>query len=278
MKSSVRRDVQLNVPTQHAKSIRPKQSLGQNFLRDENISRKIVSSLNIRANDLVVEIGPGEAALTKYLAPQVHKLIVIDVDARVINRMHELFPKDEVEILHQDFLATDFENIRARRKADKLRVIGNIPYNITSPILFHILDNRIHVSDATLMMQKEVARRLVAKPNTKDYGILAVFCQLFADVELLFDVSPSCFFPQPKVTSSVVRLRILPSPRFQLNDEMFFRKMVRAIFGKRRKTLRNSLGYFLDAMSTTLAEFDLMKRPEQLSIEELVELANSLKT
>lgn len=256
--------------------IRPKQSLGQNFLRDENISRKIVASLNTQPDDVVLEIGPGEAALTKYLVPQVHKLIVVDVDERVINRMQRMYPNNEVEILHQDFLKTNFEEMLLRRNATKLRIIGNIPYNITSPILFHILDNRSHVSDATVMMQKEVAKRLVAKPKTKDYGILAVFCQLFTDVELLFDVSAACFFPPPKVTSSVVRMNILDSPRYPVHDETFFRRMVRAIFGKRRKTLRNSLSYFLDPLPSLPARFDLSKRPEELSIRELVDLADAL--
>ena len=258
------------------RSIRPQQSLGQNFLRDENIARKIVASLNAQPNDVVLEIGPGEAALTKYLAPQVCRLMVVDVDVRVINRIHELYPNGDVEILHQDFLKTIFADILRQRNAAKLRIIGNIPYNITSPILFHILDNRTHVSDATLMMQKEVARRLVAKPRTKDYGILAVFCQLFADVELLFDVSAKCFYPPPKVTSSVVQLQMQDKIRYELEDEQFFRKMVRAIFGKRRKTLRNSLSYFVDEIPPSLEKFDLQKRPEALSIQELVELGNAL--
>lgn len=267
----------MNAPAAaHTKFLRPKQSLGQNFLRDENVSRNIIASVNVQPADVLLEIGPGEAALTKYLVPQVHKLIIVDVDERVINRMREMYPNNEVEILHNDFLQTDFSEILGRRNASKLRVIGNIPYNITSPILFHILDNRTQVSDATLMMQKEVAKRLVAKPGTKDFGILAVFCQLFADVELLFDVSPKCFFPQPKVTSSVVRLRILDAPRFEVRDEVYFRRMVRAIFGKRRKTLRNSLSYFLDRIPALPPEFDLQKRPEALSIRELVELGNAL--
>ena len=276
MKSLIRRGARQNVPVRSSQSLRPKQSLGQNFLRDENVARKIVASLHARRDDTVLEIGPGEAALTKHLAPLVNKLIVVDVDKRVIGKMHELFSDGSVEVLHQDFLKTDFASILKARNATKLRTIGNIPYNITSPILFHIIDNRTHVGDATLMMQKEVARRLVATPNTKDYGILAVFCQLFADVELLFDVSPKCFFPEPKVTSSVLRLTFLEPPRYPVNDEVFFRTMVRSVFGKRRKTLRNSLGYMFDPLPPRTAQFDLTKRPEQLTIAELVELANAL--
>jgi 16S rRNA (adenine1518-N6/adenine1519-N6)-dimethyltransferase len=158
----------------------------------------------------------------------------------------------------------------------KLRIVGNIPYNITTPILFHILDNREQVRDATLMMQREVARRLIASPNTKDYGILAVFCQLFTSVRLLFDVSPTCFFPVPSVISSVVRLHVREQPLHSLEDERFFRSMVRAVFGKRRKTLRSSLRYFMDEVPALPLSFDLSKRPEALSIEQLVELANAL--
>ncbi len=256
--------------------IRPKKSLGQNFLRDGNIARNIVASLHLRPDDVVLEIGPGEGALTKYLVPQLSHLIVVEVDDRVVRRMEELYTADDITILHQDFLKTDLGAISADRNTPTIRIIGNIPYNITSPILFHILDNRSRVTDATLMMQKEVARRLVAKPNTKDYGILAVFTQLFSDVEILFDVSPSCFYPPPKVTSSLVRINILPSPRFKLSDEHFFRKMVRSVFGKRRKTLRNSLSYFVDEIPSLPAEFDLSRRPEDLTIQELVELGNVL--
>lgn len=256
--------------------IRPKKSLGQNFLRDDNIARNIVASLHLRPDDVVLEIGPGEGALTKYLVPQLSRLIVVDVDDRVIRRIEELYTENEVSILHQDFLKTDLGEIAAEGNVAAIRIVGNIPYNITSPILFHILDNRSRVTDATLMMQKEVAHRLVAKPNTKDYGILAVFSQLFSNVEVLFDVSPACFYPPPKITSSVVRMNILAAPRFEMSDEHFFRRMVRSVFGKRRKTLRNSLSYFVDEIPSLPAELDLSRRPEDLSIQELVELGNVL--
>ena len=261
--------------------LRPKKSLGQNFLRDENISRKIVAAVAARPTDVVLEVGPGEGALTKYLAQRVHKLIVVDIDARVTKRMHEMYPGEEVEILNKDFLTIDLADI-AQRHQRRLRIVGNILYNITSPILFRVLDQHYAIADATLMMQREVARRIVASPHTKDYGILAVFCQLFADVKLLFDVSPDAFYPKPKVTSSLVRLTMLAVPRFTLADEQFFRRMVRSIFGKRRKTLRNSLAYFTDeegiAVQTRLADIDLQQRPENLTLEELVHLSNVLRT
>lgn len=256
--------------------IRPKQSLGQNFLRDENIARKIVAAVNPQPEDTVLEIGPGEGVLTKYIASSCRRLIVVDIDERVIRKMHASYPNGEIEIKHEDFLDTNLAALRSGGTA--LRIVGNIPYNITTPILFHILDNRAHVRDATLMMQREVARRLIAQPNTKDYGILAVFTQMFTRVKLLFDVSPSCFFPAPSVMSSVVQLRVLECPLYALKDEEFFRGMVRAVFGKRRKTLRNSLQYFLEEVPVLPSRFDLSHRPEALSIEQLADLANALIT
>jgi 16S rRNA (adenine1518-N6/adenine1519-N6)-dimethyltransferase len=254
--------------------LRPKRSLGQNFLRDKNIARKIVAAIAPQPDQVMVEIGPGEGALTKYLAPCVDRLVAIDIDRRVITRLQETISEPSITLLCQDVLETDFASLASR---GRLRVIGNIPYNITSPILFHVLDNRQYVADAIFMMQREVARRLVAPPHTKEYGILSVFCQLFADVALLFDVSPNAFFPRPSVTSSVVRLTILSAPRFGLRDEEFFRAMVRSVFGKRRKTLRNSLSYFLNQRGYTLPPSSaLQARPEDLTLKQIVELGNAL--
>lgn len=255
-------------------SIRPKKSLGQNFLRDGNVARKIVAAIGPGGKDILLEIGPGEGALTTYLVDKAEHLIVVDVDDRVAAHMTLLFG-GRIEVIHQDILDVDLGRI-SRRFGRRLRVAGNIPYNITSPILFHVLDHRDAVLDLTIMMQREVARRIVAGAGSKEYGILSVFSQLFADVELLFDVSPGAFYPQPKVTSSVVRLKMLPAPRFPVTDEKFFRGMVRGIFGKRRKTLRNSLTYVFgnDAPDTNVV--DLRRRPENLSIEELTALANDL--
>jgi 16S rRNA (adenine1518-N6/adenine1519-N6)-dimethyltransferase len=176
----------------------------------------------------------------------------------------------------EDFLETDLREL-SRAFGGRIRVAGNIPYNITSPILFHVLDQRDAVRDLTIMIQREVARRLVAHPGTKDYGILSVFCRLYADVELLFDVSPNAFFPKPKVTSSVVRLAMLEKPRCVLVDEPFFRSMVRGVFGKRRKTLRNGLRYFLNETTEGITtDIDLGRRPETLSLDELARLSNDI--
>mgnify|MGYP001614339344 CR=1 FL=1 len=222
----------------------------------------------------MLEIGPGEGALTKYLAQSVKHLIVVDVDNRVVDRMREMFPG--VEVVHGDFLELDLEAL-ARKNAAGLRVVGNIPYNITSPILFHLLDHRMWVSDAMLMTQREVAERLVAQPGTKEYGILSVFFQLFTNVDILFEVSRNAFYPKPEVTSSVVSLAILKRQRYDIADEEFFRSMVRSIFGKRRKMLRSSLRYFCEEFGCELPpDFDLTRRPEDLSIRELVQLSDKV--
>ncbi len=254
--------------------LRPKKSLGQNFLRDENICRNIITLIRPERDDVVVEIGPGEGALTKYLIPAVQQLTLVEVDSRVVELTKERFPG--CTILHQDILETSLEHL-SREHGKKLRVVGNIPYNITTPIIFHVLDQRQSVKDVVMMLQREVARRLTASPGTKDYGILAVMCQMFADVLHGFDVPPTAFRPKPSVTSSVIRMEILPAPRYHIADEQFFRGLVRAVFGKRRKTLRNSLQYFIDDPGILLPEpLDLQRRPEDLSIAELAGLSNEL--
>ncbi|MBM2840005.1 MAG: Ribosomal small subunit methyltransferase [Bacteroidetes bacterium] len=254
--------------------VRPRKSLGQNFLRDENICRKIVAAVDAKPSDIVFEIGPGEGALTKYLATTVKRLIVVDLDERVVARMRFMFP--DIEVVNGDVLDVDLSGI-ARARRENIRIVGNIPYNITSPILFHLLDHRAAVTDAMLMVQKEVAQRLVGQPRTKEYGILSVMFQLFTDVEVLFDVSRNAFYPKPDVTSSVIHLTMLNKPRYQLADEQVFRSMVRSLFGKRRKMLRSSLKYFCEEYGYSLPEdLDLTRRPEELPVEELVELSNRL--
>jgi 16S rRNA (adenine1518-N6/adenine1519-N6)-dimethyltransferase len=255
---------------------RPKRSLGQNFLRDDNIARKIVLSASLRPDDTVIEIGPGEGALTQYLAPAVRRLILVELDDRASEVLRVQYAGERVAVLHADILATDLSAM-AREAGRSLRVVGNIPYNITSPILFHVLEHRAAVEDATIMMQREVAQRLVASPRTKEYGILSVFFQLFTEPHLLFDVQPTAFYPRPSVVSSLVHLRILPAPRYPLLDETLFRAMVRSVFGTRRKMLRHSLREFLARRGRALPEaLRLQERPEELTVEELVRLGNDL--
>ena len=251
----------------------PKKSLGQHFLRDENIARNIVESLQLRPMDVVVEIGPGQGALTKHLAGRGAGLTVVEVDKRAVNLLRDSFG-DAIKIVHADVRTVSLEEI-ARGTGARLRIVGNIPYNITSEILFWLFDSRASVEDATLMVQLEVAQRFVARKETKEYGILSIYLQLYAETELLFKVSRNSFFPRPAVDSAVVRLSFNHDlPDF---NEDLFRAIVRGTFGKRRKTLRNGLrfmGFSDDVLDG--CTLDLSRRPETLLVEDYLLLTNQL--
>lgn len=254
--------------------ITPRKSLGQHFLRDDNIARKIVHELHLTANDVVVEIGPGTGALTKHLAKAARKVIGIELDRRAAEVLQNMF-SNAVDIIESDVLQVDLVAL-ARTYRQPLRIVGNIPYNITSGILFWLFENRSAVRDATLMMQLEVAQRLIAKPKTKAYGILSVATQFHTRPELLFKVSRNSFYPKPEVDSAIVRLdfrKELPPCNIPL-----FTAVVRATFGKRRKTLRNGLRYMgLTDEQLHAVPFDLRRRPEDLSLEEFIELTSQLE-
>jgi 16S rRNA (adenine1518-N6/adenine1519-N6)-dimethyltransferase len=217
----------------------PKKSLGQNFLVDRNIAQKIVREFDPKPGELVVEIGPGQGALTGLLIESGCRLVAIELD----ERMSELLAAEHgeaLEIIRQDVLKVDFAALAREHGVERLRVIGNIPYYITSAILFHLIEHRDVIIDASLMMQREVAERLVAKPRTKDYAILAVMIQTFAEPRLVVNVGPKCFFPPPRVNSAVINLRFRPAEGIE-GIERQHGTLVRAAFGQRRKTLRNAL-------------------------------------
>jgi len=268
--------------------VTPQKSLGQNFLRDENIARNIITGIRPTADDVIVEIGPGHGVLTKYFVNNVTQYIAYEIDARVIEELQSTFASPTVRIVHQDFLDVSLRNL-AREYAAPLRIVGNIPYNITTPILFQILDNAERgavVSDVTIMMQKDVAQRLIALPRTKAYGILSIFAQYYTDVKILFSVSPNCFYPAPNVMSAIVQLKIKKNAAC-LENENVFRTIVRTAFGKRRKVLRNALQYYPgieqlpDSGKKLLADvfekahISLDMRPEELSVADFVNLSNA---
>lgn len=251
--------------------LRPKKSLGQNFLRDENILRKIIKSMKLVTGDVVVEIGPGQGALTKHLVEQPVELIGIEVDKRAIELLEQSVA-GTMTLLHANILDVHLQEL-SKEQGKKLRVVGNIPYNLTSEILFWLFDARVSVTDATLMMQLEVARRIVAQPKKKEYGILSVFTQFYTNCEMLFKVSRNCFFPRPEVDSAMLRLSF--KEQLPECDEGLFRSIVRATFGKRRKTLWNglkSMGINKGVLSQI--PFDLTKRPEELSVTDFLILTN----
>ena len=253
--------------------LKPKKSLGQNFLRDENILRKIAGSLHLQKADVVMEIGAGHGALTKYLIREAGVVLAVEFDERAIPALREQFG-DQISIIQNDILKVDL-SAYARLYGTKLRIVGNIPYYLTSDILFFLFENQNAVIDATLMMQLEVAQRLSAGPKTKEYGVLSIFTQLNTECKQLFKVSRNVFFPKPQVDSAVVHLRMRHAqPDFDVN---LFRSIVRSTFGKRRKTLRNGLKY-LDFSESILKKlnFDLDRRPEDLSVQEFILLTKEL--
>ena len=233
-----------------------------------------MDSLDLRNGDVVVEIGPGQGALTKHLIVKPVKLIGIEVDERAIRLLQERFG-DKLELLHRDVLEVNLAGL-ALQYGRTIRTVGNIPYYLTSEILFWLFDARTAVSDATLMVQWEVAKRLVAPPKNKEYGILSIFTQFYTECELLFKVSRNCFFPKPEVDSAVVRFAF--KKQLPLCDEKIFRSVVRSTFGQRRKTLRNglkSMGFEDRALLSI--QFDLTKRPEELGVEEFLYLSELIK-
>lgn len=249
---------------------RPRKSLGQNFLKDENILRKIVERLHLGAGEAVVEIGPGQGALTKHLILKPITLIGIDIDERAIKLLRQTIG-EKVVFIHANVLDVDLRKISDKCRK-KLRIVGNIPYYLTSEILFWLFDARTVITDATIMMQLEVAQRLTATAGNKEYGILSVLSQFYTECEMLFKVSRNCFYPKPEVDSAVVHLNFKDSLPYV--DEKLLRSIVRATFGRRRKTLRNglkSLG-FEDAVLDQI-QLDLKKRPEELSVDEFVNLS-----
>ena len=251
----------------------PKKSLGQNFLRDDNVARKIVDNLHLRREESILEIGPGQGSLTKYLREGCSTVVAVEVDERAVAFLNDTFG-ESIELVHADVRTISLAEA-ARRKRRRLRVIGNIPYNLTSDILFWLLDQHDSVEDATLMVQLEVARRFVARIGTKDYGILSVFVQFYTEPELLFKVSRNSFFPRPSVDSAVVRFSF--KTKIPDCDEQLFRTIVRGTFGKRRKTLRNGLRY-LGFSQEQLGgiSFDLERRPENLSVKDFLDLTAEL--
>ncbi len=252
---------------------RPKKFLGQNFLVDKNIAAKIVKSLDIKDGDNVLEIGPGQGALTKSLSEKNINYSAVELDKGIYEKLKGEYG-DRIDLIHKDFLKLDFEsNVKHN---SELKIIGNIPYNITSEILFKIIENREYVSEAVMMMQKEVAQRLIAKPNTKEYGILAVQVGYFTEIKVLFNVPPTAFFPKPKVHSSIVRFKMRSGG--DLKDEALFKKLVRQSFGQRRKVMRNSLKELFEELKISFdsVNFDFSRRPESVSIKEFVALANEL--
>jgi 16S rRNA (adenine1518-N6/adenine1519-N6)-dimethyltransferase len=250
----------------------PLKRFGQNFLINTFFSEKIVQSLAISVQDTIIEIGPGKGALSQLIIAQnPQKFIAIEIDRKLSALLKEQYGS-QMEIINDDFLKVDIT-----KYGTAIKIIGNIPYNITTPIIFSLIEQRQWVSEAVIMMQKEVAQRITATTKeNKAYGIPSILCQTYADIDYLFEVKRNNFSPAPKVDSAVVKFTFKKKIHDIKNEELF-KKIVRTTFNYRRKTLRNTLGRIFDkTVVYSLDKFDLSKRPENLSIDEFKQLANTL--
>ncbi len=248
--------------------VRAKKHLGQHFLCDENIAKKIVNAMLEKDRTTpLIEIGPGTGVLTKYLINDLEHFTALDIDKESIEHLKKEFSEKKDKIIFGDFLEIDLE----KSGGAKFNVIGNFPYNISSQIMFRILENRNNVSVVVGMFQKEVAQRMAEKPGTKTYGILSVLLQAFYTIEYLFTVHENVFSPQPKVKSAVVRFIRNDVKQLDCNEVLFF-KVVKTTFNQRRKQIRNSIKPLFFSAEVTHPLFE--KRPEQLSVAQFVELTN----
>jgi 16S rRNA (adenine1518-N6/adenine1519-N6)-dimethyltransferase len=255
---------------------RPRKRFGQHFLEPAWVA-KLVDVVRPSPDDTFLEIGPGRGALTRALAPRVRRIVAVEIDRDLAAALPREVP-EHVRVVQSDFLDVDFDDLLAG-EATPLRVIGNLPYNVSSPILFALLaahDKGRRFRDATLMLQREVADRLVAPPGTSEYGTLAIQVALHADVERLLVLPPGAFRPPPKVTSAVVHLSFRPPP-VDVGDPARFERLVRGAFSQRRKTMANALRPHLDgtdpAAMLRAVGIDPQRRPETLTVEEFARLS-----
>lgn len=256
-----------------------KKSLGQNFLKDDNIIHKIVSSANINKDTLVIEIGPGSGAITKELVPLCGHLLLYEADYRLENNLYSLLKDyDNYSLNIGDFLKTNISKDIVNYSNYNIYVVANLPYYITTPIIMKFIDENVFPDKFIVMVQKEVAIRLSAEVGSKDYGALTVFLNYFYDIDKLFDVSRNCFVPKPNVDSAVVCMN-LKHNRLPVEDFSLFKKLVRDCFSMKRKTLKNNLkGYNLCVIQKVLEkyDYDLSVRAEQLSLIVFVDISNAL--
>jgi 16S rRNA (adenine1518-N6/adenine1519-N6)-dimethyltransferase len=265
-----------------------KKSLGQNFLIDPNILRKIVGQAKLTKTSAAIEVGPGIGALTEHLAREAGKVLAFEIDQRLLPVLEDtLSPYDNVSIVHSDILKADVEAAIAKELAgyDDIMVVANLPYYVTTPIILKLLLEKLPIRGLVVMLQKEVAERITAKPGTKAYGSLSIAIQYYTEAEMALTVPKSVFLPQPNVDSAVIRMIKRPQPLVEVIDEDFFFTVTRSSFAQRRKTILNNLQVGMPQgkekkesilKALTEAEIDPARRGETLSIEEFGRLADAL--
>lgn len=259
-------------------------SLGQNFLIDQNILNKIVSGSGINENTNVLEVGPGAGTLTRELCLKAKKVTAVEIDKALIPILNDVMSDfDNFNLINSDILELNInELIKDEFGNESFTVVANLPYYITTPIIMNFLESELPVNSMTLMIQKEVAARILAEPGTKDYGALSVAVQFYAKPGVICSASPHCFTPQPKVTSTVVNLKLYDKPKYDVKNKEQFFKIVKSIFSQRRKTLVNSLSgspyldLSKDKIIDVLKQMELNEkvRGEKLNIEQITELSN----
>ena len=241
---------------------------GQNFLSDSNLIDRIVRILNLKKNDSILEIGPGDGLLTEKIFSKVKEMAIVEIDPLLVKHLSIRSDLAGINIIHGDILMQDIDEIPIK---NPVRVIGNIPYNITSSIIFWLIEQLDYWEDVHIMLQKEVADRLVAKVGTKQYSRLTVIVGVYINIELCFKIAPDVFYPKPKVESAIVRMTKKKNPIISDSEFLKFNQVVKAAFSKRRKMLRNSLSGF-DISEKVKKEIDFTRRPETLSIDEFAKL------
>jgi len=261
--------------------VRPKRSLSQNFLTNDRAARRIVERLELKEDETVLEIGSGRGALTKYLLDKAEKIFAVEIDKQLCSYLEQRFvSKKNLKIINKDILKVNFKDLIS--PGSFCKVVGNLPYQITSPVLSLLLKNKEFISLCVLMVQKEVALRICASPGDKDWSPLSIAVQLYSDVKILFHLRSSSFFPQPKVISSVIRIVFPSEPKVRVPDEKLFFWVVRSAFGQRRKMVLNSLAANLDLPKRKIevildkAGIDPQRRAETLSLNELARFSSSL--
>ncbi|MFA5200456.1 MAG: 16S rRNA (adenine(1518)-N(6)/adenine(1519)-N(6))-dimethyltransferase RsmA [Candidatus Omnitrophota bacterium] len=263
--------------------IKPKKSLGQNFLVDKNILKKIVSCPEFSGRDIVLEIGSGRGGLTLELAPYVKKVYALEIDQRLYPELEKnLAGLNNCLVVKGDILKFNISQfLDLNEVGQKVKVIGNIPYYISSPIIEHLINHRRYIKEVYLTVQKEFARRVIASPGSKDYSSFSCFVQYYAKVKILFDIKSSCFRPAPNVDSSFLSLKFRERPEIEIKDEDVFFGMIRTAFNQRRKTLRNTLSGFLTKleMENVLAELGIgiNARAEELSLSQFAQLYKNIQ-
>ena len=254
-------------------SHRPRKRFGQNFLHDNAVITKILNALQVDENDNIVEIGPGLGALTQPLLKGLKKLTAIEIDRDLQRYLTDLpIAKDKLQLIAADALTVDYSQLGA-----DLKIIGNLPYNISTPLILHLLNYVSSIQDMYFMLQKDVVSRLAAEPGTKAYGRLTIMVQYYCEVEFLFDVPPEAFHPKPKVDSAVVKLTPYSVSPYSVIDVKVLEKVVAQAFGMRRKTLANNLKPLISAAKLNDLEINPLARPEQITIKEYIHLAKYLE-